>query len=128
MPAGPRFGADLTYVEQAARDIVPYLRPGNLVVLELTVSPGTTDVLVREVLETGSGLVSVRDFYLAHAPEHMLPGRILEELTKNDRVIGGVNEESTERAIASYRTFVQGDVVGTDATKAELVKLMENTF
>ncbi len=128
VPAGPRFGADLTYLEQAARDIAPYLRPGNLVVLESTVSPGTTDVLVREVLEAGSGLVCGRDFYLAHAPERVLPGRILEELTQNDRVIGGVDEESTERAIAFYRTFVQGDVVGTDATTAELVKLMENTF
>lgn len=128
VPAGPRFGADLTYVEQAARDIAPYLRPGNLVVLESTVSPGTTNVLVREVLETGSGLLCGRDFYLAHAPERVLPGRILEELTQNDRVIGGVDEESTERAIAFYRTFVQGEVVGTDATTAELVKLMENTF
>lgn len=128
VPAGPRFGADLTYVEQAARDIAPYLRPGNLVILESTVSPGTTDVLVRKVLEAGSGLVCGRDFYLAHAPERVLPGRILEELTRNDRVIGGVNEESTERAIAFYRTFVQGEVVGTDATTAELVKLMENTF
>lgn len=124
----PRFGADLTYVEQAARDIAPYVRPGNLVVLESTVSPGTTNVLVREVLEAGSGLICGRDFYLAHAPERVLPGRILEELTKNDRIIGGVNEESTERAIAFYRTFVHGDVVGTDATTAELVKLMENTF
>lgn len=128
VPAGPRFGADLTYVEQAARDIAPYLRPGNLVILESTVSPGTTNVLVREVLEAGSGLLCGRDFYLAHAPERVLPGRILEELTNNDRVIGGVNEESTERAIAFYRTFVHGDVVGTDATTAELVKLMENTF
>lgn len=127
-PDMPRYGADLTYVEQSAREIVPYVRPGNLVVLESTVSPGTTDTLVRRILEEGTGLQCGRDIYLAHAPERVLPGQILKELTENDRIIGGINKESTERAIAFYRTFVRGNVVGTDATTAELVKLMENTF
>lgn len=121
-------GTDLTYVEQAARDIAPYVRSGNLVVLESTVSPGTTNTLVRRVLESGSGLSSGADFYLAHAPERVLPGRILQELTENDRIVGGVDEQSTKHAIEFYRTFVCGNVIGTDATTAELVKLMENTF
>lgn len=124
----PMFGADLTYVEQAAHDIAPYVRPGNLVILESTVSPGTTNMLVRKVLEAGSGLTCGEGFYLAHAPERVLPGRILQELTENDRIIGGVDEESTERAVAFYRTFVHGNVIGTDATTAEVVKLMENTY
>ena len=124
----PKVGADLSYVKQATREIAPYVRPGNLVVLESTVSPGTTDGLVRGILEGETGLVCGRDIYLAHAPERVLPGRILKELTENDRIIGGINRESTERAISFYRTFVHGEVVGTDATTAELVKLMENTF
>lgn len=123
-----KFGADLSYVEQATREIAPYACPGNLVILESTVSPGTTDRLVRGILEEETGLVCGRDIYLAHAPERVLPGRILKELTENDRIIGGINSESTERAVSFYRTFVHGEVVGTDATTAELVKLMENTF
>lgn len=123
-----RFGADLSYVEQAIREIAPYVRPGNLVILESTVPPGTTDGLVRRILERETGLVYGRDVYLAHAPERVLPGRILKELTENNRVIGGINKESTERAVSFYRTFVHGKVLGTDATTAELVKLMENTF
>lgn len=123
-----RFGADLSYVEQTTHELAPYVRPGNLVILESTVSPGTTDRLVRSILEGETGLVCGRDIYLAHAPERVLPGRILKELTENDRIIGGINRESTERAISFYRTFVHGEVVGTDATTAELVKLMENTF
>lgn len=124
----PKVRADLSYVEQAARGIAPYIRPGSLVILESTVSPGTTDGLVRGILEGQTGLVCGRDIYLAHAPERVLPGRILKELTENDRIIGGINRESTERAISFYRTFVDGEVIGTDATTAELVKLMENTF
>lgn len=122
------FGIDLSYVEQAAHDIVPFIRPGNLIILESTVSPGSTATVVRGVLERGTGLACGKDIYLAHAPERVLPGRILKELTENDRIVGGVDEASTERAVSFYRTFVHGEVVGTDATTAELVKLMENTY
>lgn len=125
---GPQFGADLTFVEESTREILPYVRPGNLVVLESTVSPGTTERLVCGILERETGLVCGRDIFVAHAPERVLPGRILEELTNNDRVVGGISKESTELAVSFYRTFVRGQVVGTDATTAELVKLMENTF
>jgi len=123
-----KYGADLSYVEQATYEIAPYIRPGNLVILESTVSPGTTEGLVRGILEEETGLISGKDIYLAHAPERVLPGRILKELTENDRIIGGIDEESTRRAVDFYRSFVHGEVVGTDATTAELVKLMENTF
>ena len=81
--------ADLSYVEQAARDIVPLLRRGNLVVLESTVPPGTTrDVLAPILAE--SGLVPGLDIYVAHCPERVLPGRILVELEQNDRLAGGL--------------------------------------
>lgn len=122
------FGADLSFVEAAAQEIVPYLRPGNLVVVESTVPPGTTETLVCRILEEGTHLVCGQDIYVVHAPERVLPGRILKELTENDRIVGGINEESTKRAVAFYRTFVRGQVMGTDATTAEMVKLMENTF
>jgi UDP-N-acetyl-D-mannosaminuronic acid dehydrogenase len=120
--------ADVAMVEAAARSIGPVLRPGNLVVLESTSPPGTTTGLLRAALEESSGLAAGDDFLLAYCPERILPGRILEELVGNDRVVGGIDEKSAEAAAALYRSFVRGQVFATDATTAELVKLMENTF
>jgi UDP-N-acetyl-D-mannosaminuronic acid dehydrogenase len=120
--------ADLTMVEAAARAIGPALRRGNLVILESTSPPGTTTGLLRAALEETSGLVAGVDFLLAYCPERILPGRILPELIGNDRVVGGLDEPSARAAAALYRSFVEGEVLGTDATTAELVKLMENTF
>ncbi len=119
--------ADLTYVERAARDIVPFLRRGNLVVLESTVPPGTTrDVLAPILAE--SGLVPGQDIFVAHCPERVLPGRILVELEQNDRLTGGLTPACAERAANLYQTFVKGAIMRTDATTAEMVKVMENTF
>jgi UDP-N-acetyl-D-mannosaminuronic acid dehydrogenase len=123
-----RRGADLTYVRQATHGIAPFIRAGNLVILESTVPPGTTNGFVRGILEERVGLVCGEDMLLAHAPERVLPGQILREMIDNDRIVGGVNDKSTDCAVAFYRTFVNGQVFGTDATTAELVKLMENTF
>src|ERR1700694_4505159 len=81
--------ADLRFVEQAAHDIVPLLRRGNLVVLESTVPPGTTRDVLAPIL-AGSGLVPGRDICVAHCPERVLPGRILVELEQNDRLAGGL--------------------------------------
>ena len=119
--------ADLTFVRQAARDIVPFLRRGNLVVLESTVPPGTTrDVLAPILAE--SGLVPGQDVFVAHCPERVLPGRILVELEQNDRLTGGLTPGCAERAADLYQTFVKGAIMRTDATTAEMVKVMENTF
>src|SRR5713101_2673752 len=119
--------ADLTFVAQAARDIVPSLRRGNLVVLESTVPPGTTrDVLAPILAE--SGLVPGEDIFVAHCPERVLPGRILVELEQNDRLAGGLTPACAERAADLYQTFVKGAIMRTDATTAEMVKVMENTF
>jgi UDP-N-acetyl-D-mannosaminuronic acid dehydrogenase len=117
--------ADLSYVERAARSIVPHLRPGNLVVLESTVPPFTTDGLLTSLLAE-SGLKPSHDFYVAHCPERILPGRTLTELVENDRVVGGIDPESAERAAAVYRRMVEGEVFVTSAIVAELVKLVEN--
>jgi len=118
--------ADMRYVKSAAESIVPHLRPGNLVILESTSPPQTTVGLVAPILEK-SGLKAGRDFLLAYSPERVLPGRILEELVGNARVIGGVDRASAEAGRDLYQTFVQGDIILTDATTAEMVKLMENT-
>ena len=120
--------ADLTYVRAAARSVASVLRPGNMVVLESTSPPGTTTKVVAPILECESGLSAGKDFLLAHCPERVLPARILHELVNNDRVVGGIDPASTEAARAFYATFVAGAILLTDATTAELVKLMENTF
>lgn len=121
---------DLTYVESASLAIAPHVMPGNLVVLESTVPPGATEQMVRWILEQRPEL---RDeaglrFFAAHCPERVLPGRILIELVENDRVVGGVDTRSTERARAFYESFVRGECVGTTARTAELAKLSENAF
>ena len=99
--------ADLHFVEQAARDILPFLRRGNLVVLESTVPPGTTrDVLAPILAE--SGLQPGRDICLAHCPERVLPGRILVELEQNDRLAGGLTPGCADKAAELYSAFVKG--------------------
>jgi UDP-N-acetyl-D-mannosaminuronic acid dehydrogenase len=119
--------ADLHFVEQAARDILPFLRRGNLVVLESTVPPGTTrDVLAPILAE--SGLLPGRDICLAHCPERVLPGRILVELEQNDRLAGGLTPGCADKAAELYSAFVKGTIMRTNATTAEMVKVMENTF
>ena len=118
--------ADLRAVVSAAESILPHLKPGNLVILESTSPPRTTVDVVAPILEK-SGLKAGEDFLLAYSPERVLPGRILRELVENPRVIGGINPASAEAGRDLYRKIVKGDIVLTDATTAELVKLMENT-
>jgi UDP-N-acetyl-D-mannosaminuronic acid dehydrogenase len=119
--------ADLSYVVSAAESIVPHLRRGNLVVLESTSPPRTTVDVVAPILEC-SGLRAGPDFHLAYSPERVLPGQILRELIENARVIGGVDRASAEAGRDLYATFVRGEILLTDATTAEMVKLMENTY
>jgi len=117
--------ADLSFVEQAARSIIPHLGKGNLVVLESTVPPGTTEGLLTDTLRE-SGLRPGEELFIAHCPERVLPGHILAEFVQNDRVVGGIDEESTQRAADIYRAVTDGEVRTTTATVAELVKLVEN--
>ncbi len=118
--------ADMRAVTSAAKAIGPYLREGNLVMLESTSPPRTTVDLVKPILER-SGLKAGSDFHLAYSPERVLPGQILRELIENARVIGGVTPESAQVGAQLYKTFVRGEIIQTDATTAEMVKLMENT-
>lgn len=117
---------DLSYVQTAVESIAPVLRPGNLVVVESTVPPGTTEYVVLPILERHGW--TREDVLIAHAPERVIPGAIMRELIENDRVVGGLTPEATEAARELYATLVKGQIFTTDATTAEFVKLIENTY
>lgn len=119
--------ADITYVKMAVEAIVPFLEKGNIVVLESTSPPGTTEDIIGPILEK-TGLVVGEDLYLAHSPERVLPGKIIQELVENDRIIGGINEKSTQLVKEVYEIFVEGKIYTTDSKTAEMTKLMENTY
>ncbi len=117
---------DITFVEAATRSVVPYLKEGDLFVIESTSPVGTTEKM-RDVI------VSLRPelegkIYMAYCPERVLPGNVAYELINNDRVIGGINPESTEKAKEFYSKFVKGSLHSTDSRTAEMCKLSENTF
>jgi len=119
--------SDMQAVTSAAESIVPFLKRGNLVILESTSPVRTTIDLIKPILEN-SGLKAGEDFYLAYSPERVLPGQILRELVENSRVIGGINKISAEKGKDLYSSFVKGEIVLTDSSTAEMVKLMENTY
>lgn len=119
--------ADMSYVASAARSILPLLKRGDLVILESTSPPGTTKDFLCPILAE-SGLELGVDLFVAHCPERVLPGKIIKELIQNIRVIGGLNRQSAEMARDIYASFVEGDMHLTDATTAEMVKIMENTY
>lgn len=118
--------ADLSYVVSAVESILPHLRAGNLVILESTVPPLTCRRMITPMIE-GAGFNVGREVFLAHCPERILPGDIFREIVHNDRIIGGVNDESGLRARDVYARFVEGELLVTDDVTAELAKLMENT-
>ncbi len=158
---------NIDYVIAATRSIAPYVREGNIVILESTSPVGTTDkvaeVLVEmrpelfettrhPVLDTGSSSFSATNdqpsssdqnpstihhplftqqkskIFVAHCPERVLPGHIMRELVENDRIVGGITPEATKATAEFYRTFVEGEVLETDAKTAEMAKLTENSF
>lgn len=119
--------ANVDYVIDATHSIVPYLKKGDLVILESTVPPRTIEDVVLPILKETKFDVE-KDLLVSHSPERVLPGRLLEELVRNDRIVGGINQESSERTAELYRKFVKGNIHITDATTAEMVKLMENTY
>lgn len=119
--------ADLTYVINATESILPFLRKGNLVILESTCPPRTTEDILVPILQK-SGYKIGDEIFLAHCPERVLPGNILHEFVNNDRIIGGINDVSSHKAREIYEKVVQGNLLITDATSAEMAKLMENTY
>ena len=125
---------DLAYVEEAARTIAHHLQSGNLIILESTSPVGTTEKLagwlaaLRPDLTFPTGPQSTPDINLAYCPERVLPGSIVSELVKNDRVLGGLTRRCAERARHLYESFVRGKCIETDARTAEMTKLTENAF
>lgn len=137
-PIDPERRADLSAVRAATEAVAPKLAPGNLVILESTSPVGTTEQIARWLqdarpdleipVESHAAPGTRAPVHVAHCPERVLPGRILEELVDNDRTVGGVTSAATARAVAFYRRFVSGEIVGTDARTAELSKLCENAY
>ncbi len=125
---------DLDYIEAASRAIARVLMAGNLVILESTSPVGATEAMADWLAEARPDLTFPRthgeasDIRVAHCPERVLPGNVLRELIKNDRVIGGLTPACSARAIDLYRLFVEGDCMATDARTAEMCKLTENSF
>jgi len=119
------FVPNIDYVVSAIKSITPYLKEGNIVILESTSPIGTTDK-VEEVLKTSG--IDTSKIYIAHCPERVLPGQIMRELVENDRIVGGITPEATEKTVDFYKTFVSGEVLSTDAKTAEMAKLTENSF
>ena len=120
---------DFTPLIEGLRNAGRHLTPGTLVVLESTITPGTTAGMAREILEAESGLVAGKDFALAHAPERVMVGRLLRNIREHDRIIGGIDDVSTARAVELYSlVLTTGEVIPMTATAAEVTKTAENTF
>jgi UDP-N-acetyl-D-mannosaminuronic acid dehydrogenase len=126
--------ADLSYVRLATEQIAPKLHGGEIVVVESTSPPGTTETVSRWLADLRPDLVlphateGIPDIYVAHCPERVLPGRIMIEMITNDRVVGGVSPRCAEKAASIYRVFSKGKILLTDAASAEMAKLVENAY
>jgi len=116
---------DISYVEAATRAVLPLLKAGDLYIIESTSPVGTTEKMMELIFRERPELKG--KIFLAYCPERVLPGNVMYELVHNDRVIGGVNEESTEKAQAFYKQFVEGELHPTNARTAEMCKLTENS-
>ena len=119
------FVPNIDYVISATRAISSYVKEGNIVILESTSPVGTTDRVEEVLKEEG---VDTSKLYIAHCPERVLPGQIMRELVENDRIVGGTTSQATEKTVEFYKTFVDGEVLSTDAKTAEMAKLTENSF
>jgi UDP-N-acetyl-D-mannosaminuronic acid dehydrogenase len=120
---------DFSALKDGIRHVGRHLKPGMLVVLESTITPGTTAGMARELLEQESGLKAGEDFALAHAPERVMVGRLLRNIREHDRCVGGIDEISTKRATELYSPVLTiGKVIPMTATAAEVTKTAENTF
>ncbi|MCP4324630.1 MAG: UDP-N-acetyl-D-mannosamine dehydrogenase [Alteromonadales bacterium] len=125
---------NLSYIESAAKAIAPVLEKGNLVILESTSPVGATEKLAGWLKEARPDLSfpqdsgDAADINVAHCPERVLPGYVLQELVSNDRVIGGMSNACSEHAVSLYKTFVRGECITTNARTAEMAKLTENSF
>ena len=116
---------DISFVEAATKGIIPLLKKGDLYIIESTSPIGTTDKMQKLILAARPELEGA--IHIAYCPERVLPGNVMHELVENDRVIGGVDKASTQKAISFYRKYVNGELHGTNARTAEMCKLVENS-
>ena len=119
--------ADMKYVTSAVESILKYLKKGDIIILESTSPVGTTDEIIKPIIEE-SGFEVGSDILLGYCPERVIPGKIIYELKNNDRVIGGVNEKSAREIEKIYKTIIDGNIYLTDCKTAEMCKLMENIY
>jgi UDP-N-acetyl-D-mannosaminuronic acid dehydrogenase len=116
---------DISFVEAATKGIIPLLKKGDLYIIESTSPIGTTEKMEKLIYTTRPELKD--EIYIAYCPERVLPGNVMYELVENDRVIGGVNQASTQKAISFYRRYVKGELHATNSRTAEMCKLVENS-
>jgi len=116
---------DISFVEAATKGIIPLLKKGDLYIIESTSPIGTTEKMQKLIFASRPELEGA--IHIAYCPERVLPGNVMHELVENDRVIGGVDEASTQKAISFYRKYVKGELHGTNARTAEMCKLVENS-
>ncbi len=120
---------DISYVKNSSAEIAKYLKKETMVVLESTTYPGTTEELIKPILETGSGLHCGTDFYLGFSPERVDPGNLIYKTKNTPKVVGGVGKEATEVIAAMYRAVLEGDVYEVSSPAiAEMEKILENTY
>jgi len=115
-------------LKEVSRGVGEQMRRGTLVVVESTVAPGTTDHMVKPILEEASGMRAGEDFYLAFSYERVMVGRLINNIVNYPRVVGGIDEESTRRALELYKTIVKAELILADALTAEVAKVVENTY
>lgn len=126
---------NVDYVVSATKAIAPYVKAGDIVILESTSPVGTTELVAKtlaesrpELFDNSTSNIQNSKLFIAHCPERVLPGHIMRELVENDRIVGGVTPEATAETVEFYETFVSGAVLSTDARTAEMAKLTENSF
>lgn len=120
---------DISYVRESAKSVAQYLKRGTMVVLESTTYPGTTEELIKSILEDGSGLKCGEDFYLGFSPERVDPGNLIYKTKNTPKVVGAIGKDATEVIAEMYRHVLEGDVheVSSPAV-AEMEKILENTY
>lgn len=120
---------DISYVKESTEAIAKYLKRNTIVVLESTTYPGTTEELIKPILEQGSGLICGTDFYLGFSPERVDPGNLIYKTKNTPKVVGGIGTDATEVIAAMYRAVLEGDVCEVSSPAiAEMEKILENTY
>ena len=119
------FKPNIDYIIEATKAIAPFVRENNIVILESTSPVGTTEKVGQTLQAEG---IDISKIFISHCPERVLPGNIMNELVENDRIVGGIDRQSTIEAIKFYEKFVNGEIFSTDSKTAEMAKLTENSF